>query len=318
MPGLKLESQARRRFQHRLRSFQQWSVKQIYQDAVFISVVLLIGSSLIVSLFIADFRNWKDEFWKGVFIEFTGMMFDIAVFGVLIVLFLRLTERRREIHRQQEIIDDFKKWNSDEARFRIAGAVRRLNRLGKTNIDFRGIILKNFSFKSQDIESIRGAIFYDGEWGYISPRIKTLLENVAFDHVDCSNVTFSAFNPFKGISLDPPMQMKNCSFNNANLHNVKFCGAKLFWDQKPPDETGEGVEDEDGSRGWVQTYFSPFYEADLKGASFADADLKNADFRDTKNIIGADFSNATGLETCIFDSNEIRDIVLSGAKGSKK
>ena len=55
---------------------------------------------------------------------------DIVVFGIIVALFASITSRRREIAEQMNLIDDYKKWDSDEARFR--STVRAL-RSGRTS-----------------------------------------------------------------------------------------------------------------------------------------------------------------------------------------
>ena len=219
----------RQKYQRWIRSVWRWLADQIYSDAIAFSLVVLLASILVVALLYPTFTEWADEFWKGVFVEFTGMIFDIAVFGVGVAFFLRLTQRRREIRHQQEIIGDYKKWNSEEARFRIAGAVRRINRLGKTNIDFSGIELHDFSFRKNDIQSIRGSTFYDGTWGEMGSRDEVVLERVDFSFLDCRNVVFSPFNPFSSY-FKSLVVLRDCKFVDANLSGAKFKGANLELD----------------------------------------------------------------------------------------
>ena len=59
------------------------------------------------------YRAW-DETWQGAFIEAAGAIVDLIVFGVVIGVVIVRRDRRREIRGQQELIDDFKKWDSEE------------------------------------------------------------------------------------------------------------------------------------------------------------------------------------------------------------
>ena len=120
---------------------------------------------------------------------------DIVVFGILLAFLTSMTERRREITRQMELIDDFKKWDSDEARHRIAGAIRRLNKLNRTAIDFSGIEISNFRFRWLEIRSIAGSTFYDGSWGTWSGKDQVTLTEVDFANVDCRDVIFPNSTP---------------------------------------------------------------------------------------------------------------------------
>lgn len=170
-----------------------------------------------------------DEILRGIYIEATGAVMDIVIFGIVIALLVLWTSRGRErnlhITRQRELIDDFKKWNADEARHRIAGALRRLNRLHCTQIDFSGIELSDFSFAWNEIRSIEGSTFYDGSWGTSSRKDCVVLKRVDFAYVNCRNVVFSKFNPIPGLEKRLRFaSFKDCSFQNARLDGAIFLG----------------------------------------------------------------------------------------------
>ena len=151
------------------------------------------------------------------------------------------------------MIDDFKKWDSEEGRYRIAGAVRRLNRLGRTSIDFVGMEMSEFSFPAQDIDSIAGSKFYLGTWGPESSDARAVLTKVNFSRVDCSNVIFSAYQPL-GIFIPERRrnaQLLDCRFQEANLRGATFNGALMKWTEVPPEETGYWEEMQDAERVWV-------------------------------------------------------------------
>ena len=124
-----LRRTARRRMSAARRQVSEWRDHPV----VFASCLVVIAVVMLTLL-----RGWYDDwggFWQGVFVEATGATMDLAVFGILIALVVRRRERNQEISTQEKLIDDFKKWDSEEAHYRIAGAVRRLNRLGRTSID---------------------------------------------------------------------------------------------------------------------------------------------------------------------------------------
>jgi BTB/POZ domain-containing protein KCTD9 len=116
--------------------------------------VLLISTLLVISITISYFE-YKDTFYEGVMVEAHGMLLDIAVIGVLILWLSQLGEKRREIKRYLEEIDDFRGWKSKEAGYRIAGNIKRLNRHGITQIN-----LSQCYLNSTDLNGIklRGAI----------------------------------------------------------------------------------------------------------------------------------------------------------------
>jgi uncharacterized protein YjbI with pentapeptide repeats len=287
-------------------------------DVILYSFIILLVLGTVSAILFQGWPELRKDYWSGIFFEFHGLIFDIAVFGVLIAFFIRITERRREIRHQQETIDDFKKWDSDEAQFRIAGAIRRINRLGKTNIDFAGIELKDFSLRRHDITSIRGSVFYDGTWGSMGSRDRVVLERMDFSSVDCRDVVFSLLNPLSGF-IDSIVfaRLENCDFIDANLSNAKFTGATLEWTTHHPDELGIWHTNPGEQPSFQQTHYPAFSGADLSGTSFDSVTFKNADFREAINIDGCNFSGARGLESCLFDNDEVRNAVLAAAAEAK-
>ena len=285
---------------------------RLWLGPIWVAIVLAVVSA--GGLYVLG--RWYEEFsdmYQGVFVEAVGAVMDIIVFGIIIALFVFIRERRREVSRQMELIDDFKKWNSEEARHRIAGAIKRLNRLGRTAIDFTGIEISHFSFRRHGITRIVGSTFFDGVWYTIGDRDHVKLEDVDFADVNCQNVIFSRGNPFYKIGRAFAL-FKDCRFVNAQLCGALFRGAHIEWSAKPPEEMGEWEDMGDGTRSFIQTYMPPFMGANLKGTSFEKASFKNADFRDAKNIMHCEFRGARGLDRCMFDDDEVRTYVLASVR----
>ena len=234
-----------------------------------ICIAILFAWRLFVPLFLPD--AW---------VEFIGLTYDVLFILVFFAFFEHRRQQALDIRRQQETIDDYKKWNSDEARYRIAGAIRRLIRMGKTDIDFGGLELHGFSFRQHDIKSLRGSSFYDGTWGEAGSRDRVILQDVEFSHLNCRDITFSKFNPFSGLKIDVVFaSFVDCSFVYSNLEGAVFNGAHIEWTNEPPDKTGEWEEFDNGPPAFHQTYYPPFHQANLAYASFQYARFKNADFR---------------------------------------
>ena len=270
---------------------------------------LVVFAIVVLALLRVWYDGW-DALWQGVFVEATGATMDLAVFGILIALVAARRERNREIGTQDDLIDDFKKWDSEEARYRIAGSVRRLNRRGRTSIDF---VLSDFSFRSHDISSIAGSRFYDGTVGGSSG--KTVLSNVEFSLVDCRDVVFTAFNPsdWLGLPLRPSI-FRDCWFGGAKLEGATFRGAKMEWSDEPPAEVGHWDSTQEGEPVFVPSYFPPFGGTDLTGVSFEEVEFRNADFREAYNLRECQFAGSSGLEEALFDSDEDKDWALRSAR----
>jgi hypothetical protein len=179
---------------------------------VTIIVLLVLATSL---LLLRRSYFFFGDISQGIYIEAWGSVIDIFIIGIILALFTRTHNKKERIQRYIEEIEDFKKWDTEEARLRFAGNIRRLAKLGRTDIDFSGLVLCNFSFYSNDIENIRGAIFSLGLRLDKMSKNSTKLENVDFTHVDCSDVTFSkSFSNSSGLGLIG----NNISFTYANLN----------------------------------------------------------------------------------------------------
>ena len=249
--------------------------------------------------------------------EMGGMTLDVFFILIVFALFEHRRNKRQDIARQREVIDDYKRWDHPEAHLRIAGAIRRLNRLGVFAIDFAGARLSDLHFAREGIGRLDGSTFFNGEWGQKIGDTSVILSKVNFSSISCRGVVFSPFNPLSGLGFTNSAfaRFQDCSFNEADLSNAKFDGAEIAWTGEPPVENVEMIEEDDGGHFWMQTHYGPFDRADLKGASFKDCIFKNADFREAENVLKADFTGAKGLEAALFDNDEIRAAVLAQAAG---
>jgi len=254
-----------------------------------------------------------DELWS----EMGGVTLDLIFIVGVLAIFEHRRGRQQEITRQREVIDDYKRWDDPEAHLRIAGAIRRLNRLRVFALDMAGARLSKFNFASNGIESIEGSKFYDGRWGEKFGDSTIKMAEVSFDHLNCRNVTISPYNPLSGLGDFGPnfSHFLDCSFMDSDLSQSKFNGSELHWSKVPPETHMEFWEDEDGSSGCAQISYGPLWQANLSQTSFKGCRFKNADFRDAENILEADFTGAKGLEDAFFDSDEIRAAVLAQAAG---
>ncbi|MDX0480944.1 hypothetical protein GOL95_32195 [Sinorhizobium medicae] len=302
-----------RRMRHVPSRIRLWWRREFDEPTILLSAAILVVGILLVSALYAWIPNWREGFFQGIFVEFNGMLFDVVVFGIIVASFIRRMERRQERQRQQEIIADFKKSDTEEGRLRLGGAVRRLNRLGITGIDFAGIEISDFSFSDHDITSIKGSTFYDGTLGGGS-RQRVKLERVGFDYVDCQGVVFSKFNPLSALGVDAVFaELKDCNFLYADLSNAVFNGAHLEWTTEHPELFGVWHDDEDHSS-FEPTHYSPFHNAVLNRASFVDVRFKNADFREVVDVLECDFTGAKGLESCLFADEKTKNAVIEMSK----
>ncbi|CAM8643539.1 pentapeptide repeat-containing protein [Sphingobium cupriresistens] len=249
--------------------------------------------------------------------EMGGMMLDVFFILIVFALFEHRRNKRQDIARQREVIDDYKRWDNPEAHLRIAGAIRRLNRLGIFALDMAGTRLTKFEFARNGIKSIESSTFFDGRWGEKFGDSTVKLAEVSFDHLNCRSVTFAPYNPLAGLGdlATNFSHFMDCSFMDSDLSQSKFNGSELHWSNPPPDTHMEYWDEEDGTSGCAQISYGPFWRADLRQTSFKGCRFKNADFRDAENILEADFTGAKGLDDAAFDDEETKAAILAQAAG---
>ncbi len=256
-----------------------------------------------------------DQIWP----EVGGMALDVFVILIVYETHQGRRAHKAEIARQHEIIDDYKRWDADEGRLRIAGAIRRLNRQRIYNVDLSGAILSDFAFASAGIKRLTGSTFYDGTWGEPHRQTEVSLTRVSFDWVECNDVLFSPYDPFEALSTTAPRAARliDCSFFEADLRNATFNGAELAWTGPPLEELYEYEDDEEGGCQRHQVAFGKLHGAKLSGASFRACIFRNADFRGVEDLSLVDFFRAEGLEEAKFDCDADRDCALTSARRPK-
>ncbi|MBM3176915.1 MAG: pentapeptide repeat-containing protein [Bacteroidetes bacterium] len=124
-------------------------------------VVLLLVSMLVIALSIPFYIESGRDFWSQILVEAHGMLFDIAIIGILLYWLNENGEIRQRIRTYQNEIDDFRLWRSEESAFRTVGNIRRLNRhkifdinlanshLQKTNLSY--VNLKGANLNSANV-----------------------------------------------------------------------------------------------------------------------------------------------------------------------
>lgn len=251
-------------------------------------------------------------------VEFWGLIFDVLVilvgFGYIQHQFQNGRQRVDNIARQHETIEDYKRWNSEEAVFRVAGAIRRLNKLGVSKVELADANLENFDLNKLGIKSIEGS--YLDKSIYLSGGRSSKFVNCSFGGVNCRNVVFS--NSFLKMTGSTYI---DCNFyypfhlDVGGIEGADFSGAILEWSEPPEKELYEDYgEDEYGQPVFNQIVYGRFIDADLTDVKFCYAEFKNADFRKATAIDKADFTGAKGLETCVFDSDELKARIVKKSK----
>ena len=92
------------------------------------SLVLALVSIVVVGLSLPFYLDDAEGFGSQILAEAHGMLFDIAIIGILLFWLNQRGEVLQRIRTYQDEIDDFRLWESEEAAFRTVGNIKRLNR----------------------------------------------------------------------------------------------------------------------------------------------------------------------------------------------
>jgi uncharacterized protein YjbI with pentapeptide repeats len=245
------------------------------------SLVLVLVAILVLGLSARYYLNDFDAFWAQILAEAHGMIFDIAVIGILIFWLNQNGEMRQRIRMYKDEIDDFRLWESEEAAFRTVGNIKRLNRhkineinlvnsyLAKTNLNY--VNLKGSNLNSANISN--------------SSLIETNLENTRLNQTNFENSNLNQAN-LKGAYVS------GANLKDAYLIKADFEGAFL-----------------------IKTNFKNAYlmEANLKnsylmGADFENSSLYKADFRGAKGLTIEQLAKAKTLYLAKFDDELMQQV----------
>ena len=251
--------------------------KPILTTAIVGSLVTIVVLAFSLKYYINEF----DAFWPQILAEAHGMIFDIAVIGILLFWLNQSGETRQRIKTYKDEIDDFRLWESEEAAFRTVGNLKRLNRhriyeinlvncyLAKTNLSY--VNLKGSNLNSANLTN--------------SSLIETNLENTRLNQTNLENSNLNQAN-LKGAYAS------GANFKDAFLIKTQFENAFL-----------------------IKTNFKNAFlmEANLQnsylmGADFENASLYKADLRGAKGLTLEQLTNAKTLYLAKFDDDILEQI----------
>jgi len=247
------------------------------------TIVLFFVLLLVVAISIPYYLKTDSGFLGGVLQEAHGMIFDIAIIGILIFWLNDRGRTQQLIRSYKDEIDDFRMWESQEAAFRTVGNIKRLNRhkiyaidlvscyLLKTNLT--EVNLKGSNLNSANIAS---SILVGANLG------DTRLNQTNFENSNMNNACF--VGSFASGANFKDSYLIKANFKNSFLIKANFKNAYLM-------------------------------EADLRdchltGAEFKDANLYKVDFRGTEGLTIEQLAEAKSLYLAKFDP-EIKEKVHS-------
>lgn len=268
-------------FSKRLKKIQDFFNEVIEKPLLTTSLVLVGVAIIVLGLSLPYYINDFESFWAQILAEAHGMIFDIAVIGLLIFWLNQNGETRQRIRTYRDEIDDFRLWESEEAAFRTVGNIKRLNRhriheinlvncyLAKTNLNYVNLMGSNLN--SSNISN--------------SSLIETNLENTRLNQTNMENSNLNQAN-LKGAYAS------GANFKDAFLIKARFENAFL-----------------------IKANFKNAFlmEAEMKGsylmgADFENASLYKADLRGAKGLTLEQLAKAKTLYLAKFDDELLEQV----------
>jgi len=257
----------------------------VIEKPLLTSSLVLLGVIILVMGFSLKYYVYEfDSFWPQILAEAHGMIFDIAVIGILLFWLNQNGEVRQRIRTYKDEIDDFRLWESEEAAFRTVGNLKRLNRhkiheinlvncyLARTNLNY--VNLKGSNLNSANISN--------------SSLIETNLENTRLNQTNLENSNLNSANLKTAYA-------SGANFKDAFLIKAQFEGAFLI---KTSFKNAFLME-------------SNLQNSYLMGADFENASLYKADLRGAKGLSIEQLAKAKTLYLARFDEELIEQIKLS-------
>jgi uncharacterized protein YjbI with pentapeptide repeats len=245
------------------------------------TIVLVLVTILVLSLSMRYYVRDFDSFIQQVLAEAHGMIFDIAVIGILIFWLNQNGEIKQRIRTYKDEIDDFRLWESEEAAFRTVGNIKRLNR-----------------HKIHEINLVNCYL----------PRTNLNYANLSGSNMNSANITQSYLIE----SNLENARLNQTNFENSNLNQAILKGAYA---------SGANFKDsflikaQFENAFLIKANFSNAFlmEANLRncyvmGADFENASLYKADLRGAKGLTVEQLSKVKTLYLALFDDEILEQI----------
>ena len=254
--------------------------KPILTTTIVLVVVAFVVIGLSLPYYIADF----DGFWSQILAEAHGMIFDIAVIGILLFWLNQNGQTRQLIRFYKDEIDDFRLWESDEAAFRSVGNIKRLNRQKIYQINLVNCFLSrtNLNYVNLNGSNLNSANLSQ------SSMLEANLDNTRLNQTNFENSNLNQAN-FKGAYAS------GANFKDAFLIKAQFENAFL-------------IKANFNNAYLMEANLSNSY---LMGTDFENASLYKADLRGAKGLTVDQLAKAKTLYLAKFDDDVLDQIKAS-------
>jgi BTB/POZ domain-containing protein KCTD9 len=268
-------------FTNRLKRWTEFFNSIIEKPLLTSTIVLVVVAVLVIAVSFPYYLDDFENFIPQILAEAHGMIFDIAVIGILIFWLNQNGEIRQRIRTYKDEIDDFRLWESEEAAFRTVGNIKRLNRhkiheinlvncyLPRTNLNYANLTGSNLNSANVSQSSL----------------IEANLENARLNQTNFENSNLNQANLkgsyASGANFKDAFLIKS-QFENAFLIKANFNNAFL-----------------------MEANLQNCY---LMGADFENASLYKADLRGAKGLSVEQLSKVKTLYLARFDDEILEQI----------
>ena len=281
--------------------------------------VFLAVAAVVVPLSLPFYLTDTVGFLENVAAEAHGMVFDLLVIGWFMFWLQRQGEQRLRANRYREEIEDFLGWRSHEAALRLAGNVRRLNRLGfKVPLKLTEAFLQGANLAGADLSeadlwgadltgtALQGTRLVRANLA--GARLQGAdLERATLTRADLRGADFTEADLERAFLEKADLRAANftaadlqfASLPHADLRHARFLGANL---------RGSHLEGADLRQAFFESanlHGANLDRADLTGADLTRADLTRADLTGARLPEGeallALFDDVRSLEGARFD-----------------
>lgn len=251
--------------------------KPILTSAIVLGLLAILVLSLSLKYYLSDFNN----FFAQVLAEAHGMLFDIAIIGMLIFWLNKNGETRQRIRTYKDEIDDFRLWESEEAAFRTVGNIKRLNR---HNINDLNLVNCYLARTNLNYVNLAGSNLNSAN-----------ISNAFLIEANMENTRLNQTN------------FENSNLNQANLQSAYASGANF--------KDAFLIKADMENAFLIKTNFKNAFlmEANLRncyltGADFENASLYKADLRGAKGLSVDQLTKAKTLYLAKFDDDVLKQI----------
>lgn len=196
-----------------------WSnLKRLYDPLIGISAIIFVILAIIIhSTYLDMLKSSPESPYVDLLVEAHGLLFDIFLFSIILALYNNWYERKRNIKRHKEELEDYSGWEEEEASHRLVGIIKRLSNQGANSLTLSRCNLARQHLSSINLTNsdILECNFNSSSFFYVN------FNNSHFESLDISKATFSLCD-FTNTSLT------ECSFSESFFQHNKFISFMMF------------------------------------------------------------------------------------------